>query len=133
MTAVGWVLGYMVIPVLTFWLQDYRYLHITSIICMLIMLVWLYFLDESPRWQLCNGQIDKAKKTLSKALRMNGMSDEGLEDQMKYLIAHLEREQNEQIKLKKYSLLDLFRTTNIRKRYDRQHLTLYFILSIGRV
>ena len=116
LTGTGWVFGYVIIPALGYWLQDYRYLHVASLISMLILLVWLYFLDESPRWQLCNGQIDKAEKTLRKALRMNGMSDEGLEDQMKHLIAHLEREQNEQIKLKKYSLLDLFRTTNIRKR-----------------
>ena len=78
---------------------------------MLIMLVWLYFLDESPRWQLCNGQTDKAKMTLSRALRMNGRSDEGLEDKMKHLTAYLNKEKNETEKLRKYSFLDLFSYT----------------------
>ena len=82
---------------------------------MLIMLVWLYFLDESPRWQLCNGQTVEAKKTLSKALRMNGMSDKGLDNQMKQLTAYLKREETEENKLKKFSFVDLFRTPKIRK------------------
>ena len=120
MSHVGWVVGYMALPGLAYWLQDYRYLHVSSIICMLIMLVWLYLLDESPRWQLCNGQTDKAKNTLSKALKMNGMSEEGLDDQMKHLTAYLKREETEENKMKKYSFMDLFRTPEIRKRSPYQ-------------
>jgi hypothetical protein len=55
------------------------------------MMIWFYFLYESPRWQLTNGQIDRAEITLRKALKQNGKSDENLKEQLIQLTTHLKR------------------------------------------
>jgi hypothetical protein len=55
------------------------------------MMIWFYFLYESPRWQLTNGQIDRAEITLIKALKQNGKSDANLKEQLIQLTTHLNR------------------------------------------
>jgi hypothetical protein len=54
------------------------------------MMIWFYFLYESPRWQLTNGQIDRAEITIRKALKQNGKSDKNLKEQIIQLTAHLQ-------------------------------------------
>jgi hypothetical protein len=55
------------------------------------MMIWFYFLYESPRWQLTNGQIDRAEITIRKALKQNGKSDKNLKEQIIQLTEHLQR------------------------------------------
>ncbi|CAG2179530.1 unnamed protein product [Oppiella nova] len=57
---IGWVIGYAGIPGLAYWLQDYRYMQFASLIPL-----------TSPRWQITNGQVDRAEQTLRNALKMN--------------------------------------------------------------
>ncbi len=54
------------------------------------MMIWFYFLYESPRWQIINGQIDRAEITIRNALKQNGKSDKNLKEQMNQLKAHLQ-------------------------------------------
>jgi ribosomal protein L16/L10AE len=58
---------------------------------MTFMMMWFYFLYESPRWQLTNGQIDSAEITIRKALKQNGKSDKNLKQQLFELTTHLQR------------------------------------------
>jgi hypothetical protein len=62
-----------------------------SVVLFTLMMIWFYFLYESPRWQLTNGQIDRAEINLRKALKQNGKSDENLKEQLFQLTAHLKR------------------------------------------
>ena len=55
-----------------------------------VMMVWFYFIDESPRWQLTNGQTDRAEITLRKALKMNGKSDKNLNQQLMQLTEYFQ-------------------------------------------
>jgi hypothetical protein len=54
------------------------------------MMIWFSFLYESPRWQIINGQIDRAEITIRNALKQNGKSDKNLKEQMNQLKAHLQ-------------------------------------------
>ena len=49
------------------------------------MMFWFYFFYESPRWQLINGQTDRAEITLRNALKQNGKSDQYLKEQLTQL------------------------------------------------
>jgi OCT family organic cation transporter-like MFS transporter 4/5 len=95
----GWVFGYAIIPGLAFLLKNFRYMQLCSVIIMTFMMIWFYFFYESPRWQLTNGQIDRAEITIRKALKQNGKSDKNLKEQLNQLTAHLQRV--------KYSLVSL--------------------------
>jgi len=53
-------------------------------------MIWFSFLYESPRWQIINGQIDRAEITIRNALKQNGKSDKNLKEQMNQLKAHLQ-------------------------------------------
>ncbi len=66
-------------------------MQLCSVAVLTLMMIWFYFLYESPRWQLTNGQIDKAEITIRKALKQNGKSDKNLKEQIIQLTAHLQR------------------------------------------
>ena len=88
---IGWVLGYALLPGVALWLQDFRYMQLMSFAVMILMMIWFYFLDESPRWQITNGLTEKAELTLRKALKMNGKADTGLKEQLNDLSTYLRR------------------------------------------
>jgi hypothetical protein len=66
-------------------------MQLCSVVVLILMMIWFYFLYESPRWQLTNGQIDRAEITIRKALKQNGKSDANLKEQLNQLTAHLHR------------------------------------------
>jgi hypothetical protein len=66
-------------------------MQLCSVVVLTLMMIWFYFLYESPRWQLTNGQIDRAEITIRKALKQNGKSDKNLKEQIIQLTAHLQR------------------------------------------
>ncbi len=66
-------------------------MQLCSVIIMTFMMIWFYFLYESPRWQLTNGQMDRAEITFKKALKQNGKSDKNFKKQLFELAEHLQR------------------------------------------
>ena len=66
-------------------------MQFASLIPLTVMLFWFYFLYESPRWQITNGQVDRAEQTLKNALKMNGKSDDNLKTQLSELSAYLQK------------------------------------------
>ncbi len=66
-------------------------MQLCSIVLLVSMMIWFSFLYESPRWQIINGQIDRAEITIRKALKKNGKSDKNLKEQLNQLTAHLKR------------------------------------------
>ena len=86
-----WAFGYVFVPLLAYWLQDFRTMNFFSIIPIVLMMVWFYFLDESPRWQITNNKVEDAERTLRKALKMRGKSDDGLKEQLTELSTYLKK------------------------------------------
>jgi len=69
----GWIAGYIALPACAWLLHDYQYLQaIPTSIALIFMCTWLLTIPESPRWQLTNNQIEKARLTVAKAAKMNG-------------------------------------------------------------
>ncbi|CAG2100136.1 unnamed protein product [Medioppia subpectinata] len=115
LSIVGWVLGYVLVPPYAYWLQDFRYMQFISALPLLAMLIWFYYLHESPRWQLINGQTDRAEVIIRKALQMNGKSVDNLSEQMRQLANSMQTTPEASKKEKGHNVLDLFKTPNIRK------------------
>lgn len=78
----GWVIGYVALPGIAYWLRHFRYIQLFITILIIPVFICFYFMFESPRWQLINGHLDEAEKTLRKALKQNGKSDEGLREKL---------------------------------------------------
>ena len=62
-----------------------------SVVPIVLMMIWFYFLDESPRWQITNNKVEDAEQTLRKALKMRGKSDDGLKEQLTELSSYLKK------------------------------------------
>ncbi|CAG2100135.1 unnamed protein product [Medioppia subpectinata] len=112
---IGWVLGYVLLPPFAYWLPDFRYMQLISALPLIAMLIWFYYLYESPRWQLANGQVDRAEVTIKKALQMNGKSVDNLHVQMLQLANCMQATQKVDKKEKAHNVLDLLKKHNIRK------------------
>ena len=87
----GWIVGYIALPLMAYLLRDYRYMHWVSVFLFTLMLVWFYFMWESPRWQIANGQVDKARETLKRAIKMNKKDVDNFDRRFDMLIAHIQK------------------------------------------
>lgn len=87
----GWIVGYALLPAYAYWLQDYKKMQLGVMATLLLLFVWFYFVDESVRWQIVTGKIDKAEVTLKRALKMNGRSDENLKEDLNDLSDYLKK------------------------------------------
>ena len=91
MSELGWAAGYVLLPLYAYLLRDYIYMNWGSVGVQLVLMVWFFWLDESPRWQLATGRIDQAKVTLKKALRINGRTNETLDADLDDLSSYLSK------------------------------------------
>ncbi|CAG2118571.1 unnamed protein product, partial [Medioppia subpectinata] len=108
----GWLVGYCLIPVMAYFIQDFRYMH-WAVVCPLVcMICWLFFLNESPRWLITSGHTDKAERVLRQIVEQNGLNDENFDEKFAELKAHLHLSQQNE---KTYTFFDLLRTPNLRK------------------
>ncbi|XP_054165993.1 organic cation transporter protein-like [Oppia nitens] len=111
----GWVVGYVLVPVYAYWLQDFRLMNFGAVVWTTLLIVWWYFIDESPRWLITSGQLDKAETTMRKILKLNGKSDEHLKQQLIELSQHLDKLKTENEIKQKVSVIDLFKTSKLRR------------------
>ncbi|KAG7157391.1 Organic cation transporter protein-like 6 [Homarus americanus] len=66
-----WTISVMTWGAMGYLFRDWRWLMIVSTVPSLLFLPTLWFLDESPRWLIVQGQHDRAMKVLEKAARWN--------------------------------------------------------------
>ncbi|CAG2164959.1 unnamed protein product [Oppiella nova] len=107
--------GHALVPGLAYWLQDYRFMQLVSVVVLVLMVFWYYYMFESPRWLITNGYVDRAEHTLRKALKMNGKSDENLTHQLTELSDHLKQLQSKEKPVKNITVLDILKTPTLRK------------------
>ena len=72
----GWIVGYVLLPLLAYLVPDYKLMHWFSVGLFTAMLIWFYFLWESPRWLITNGQLDRAREVLRHATKLNKLNDQ---------------------------------------------------------
>ncbi|RWS23709.1 organic cation transporter protein-like protein [Leptotrombidium deliense] len=118
----GWIVGYLLLPVLAYLLPHFRYLQITVSSLELISLIWLWQMPESPRWQLTNGHIDDAECAIKNAAVVNGkFTEEEIEQKIGLLEEYVKREERAK-ESNKQSLLDMWKVGKLLK----YSIVLYF-------
>ena len=85
----GWVFGYIIVPGIAYLFKDYRAMSLVTIAPIVLCMFWFYFISESPRWLISNGQVDKAETTLRTILTKNGLNDEDFDRKFTQLKTHL--------------------------------------------
>ncbi|CAD5114726.1 DgyrCDS3769 [Dimorphilus gyrociliatus] len=98
-------LGFALLPGIAYLIRDHRAFQFVYITPALIMLSYVFLLDESPRWLVSQGKVDKAEKILKRIAIINGRNPPQK--------ITFDNKNNEQ---RQGKLVDLFRTPNIRKK-----------------
>src|SRR6266496_907364 len=83
---IGWVFGYVLLPVLAYILRDFRYLQLSLVLPQLLLLVWMWRIPESPRWLLSNAHFTKAESAITKATEINKPTSIAYEVKQKFLL-----------------------------------------------
>lgn len=131
-TSFGWVVGYLLMPLVAYFAGSFRILQAFSTLSMLaIAIFWLRSLDESPRWLLTKQRHDKAHQILRQAAERNDRLDDRFEEKFEQLKLTLDKDQSgkdslgkhNSEKMKKYSLLQLL----INRKYAPVVLALWVV------
>ncbi|CAG4930720.1 unnamed protein product [Colias eurytheme] len=69
-------LGNTVLALLAYWIRDWRYLEFALSCLTSLFLLYYFVMEESPRWLLATGQLEKACVVLEKAAKFNGREND---------------------------------------------------------
>ncbi|XP_013136456.1 PREDICTED: organic cation transporter protein [Papilio polytes] len=115
---IAYSLGLILLAGMVYLVRDWRHLALATTLPFVCFFFYIWPMPESPRWLLARGQFEKAEIILKKMARTNGKSLPA-----NYMV-HLRRKYEsdklkqdlEKEKSRKYGILDLFRTPNLRKK-----------------
>ncbi|CAK1585916.1 unnamed protein product [Parnassius mnemosyne] len=115
---IAYSMGLIMLAGVVYLVRDWRHLALATTLPFLCFFFYIWPMPESPRWLLARGQFEKAEKILKDMARINGKSLPA-----NYML-HLRRKyESDKLKLdlekeksRKYGVLDLFRTPNLRKK-----------------
>uniref|UniRef100_UPI00358EACB6 solute carrier family 22 member 6-B-like n=1 Tax=Myxine glutinosa TaxID=7769 RepID=UPI00358EACB6 len=103
--------GQLMLVGIAYGIQDWRYLHLATSVPFAFLFLIAWFHPESARWLILKGRLNDALKSLKHVARINGKP---FVLNIDVLEKEYERENSEVLK-NTYTLLDLFRTAEIRK------------------
>lgn len=100
-------------PMIALWINDWKLLAIATSLPMLLVVVVPWIIPESARWLVSKGKTERAIVILKKFERVNRKT---IDPQMyQDFRDSCQKVQEEENSFKKYSILDLFKTTRLRK------------------
>lgn len=89
-SGLGWLVGYCIIPLIAYYIRDFRYMHWACVCPLVSMACWLFFISESPRWLITSGNTAKAERVLRNIVQQNGLSEENFDEKFAELLQHLQ-------------------------------------------
>ncbi|KAI8489725.1 hypothetical protein Bbelb_326310 [Branchiostoma belcheri] len=109
--------GIMLLSLLAYFIREWHMLQLTMTLPSLIVIGYWWFLPESPRWLLAQGQTEEAGELISRYAEKNGVQLEpGFINEAIELHEPTAKKSEDQHSHRNYGLLDLVRTPNLRKR-----------------
>ncbi|KAM5299678.1 organic cation/carnitine transporter 2 isoform 2-T2 [Ctenodactylus gundi] len=116
--------GYMVLPLLAYFIRDWRMLLLALTVPGVLCAVLWWFIPESPRWLISQGRFEEAEIIIRKAAKINGIiAPSTIFDQSELQDLSSKKQQSHRI-------LDLLRTRNIRM-VTIMSIILWMTISVG--
>uniref|UniRef100_A0A3P8TFT5 Solute carrier family 22 member 6 n=1 Tax=Amphiprion percula TaxID=161767 RepID=A0A3P8TFT5_AMPPE len=106
--SMDWSVSTAVLPILAYFVRDWRYLTATVTTPLLVAIICWWWLPESARWLISNGKVNDAHFYLSKCAEVNNREDFLFTLQVLSKVILVEKEN------RKYSYLDLVKTPKMR-------------------
>ncbi|XP_047525196.1 organic cation transporter protein-like [Pieris napi] len=103
-------MGHMLLPVFGYFRRSYDKFQLAITIPNVVLLSFFILVTDTPRWLIAMKRTDEAVKIIEKAAKMNNLPTENLAQKIGEYQKEIEKHN-----LKKGSILDLFRTPNLRK------------------
>lgn len=130
----GWAFGLLLLPGMTFLIRDWVYQQLASTLVAAILLSYWCLMPESPRWLMTQGKYETAEKIMIQAAKRNKLKIVDMPLAMEELKERIEKETRN----KNPSVVDLFRTSNLRKNTVFVYLSYFSVafvfygLSLGQ-
>lgn len=105
--------GYMLMGLFAYFIHDWRFLQIALTIPGALFLCYWWFIPESTRWLLANNKKTEAIKQIKKIAKSNKVE---IPQEVLDKVVEAEVEANAGNNEKKPSILDLFKTPNLRTK-----------------
>ncbi|XP_045499261.1 organic cation transporter-like protein [Colias croceus] len=103
-------LGHLLLPVFGYFIRDYNMFQFAISFTSILLLSYFFLVPETPRWLIAMKRTDEAVKILERAAKFNNMPTDTIKQDIEKYQKSVEKNN-----LKKGSILDLFRTPNLRK------------------
>ncbi|KAJ8032204.1 Solute carrier family 22 member 8 [Holothuria leucospilota] len=68
-------IGLMVLPGIAYYIRDWRYFHLVIVLPSVVFLLFCWFIPESVRWIMSNGDTAKAEKTIQSIAKFHNVTD----------------------------------------------------------
>ncbi|XP_024145066.2 solute carrier family 22 member 7 [Oryzias melastigma] len=111
MISLDWTLGNWLLVGIAYGINEWRMLILAATSPLILALIAWRWLPESARWLIANGKAEAAQYYIMKCAKMNNRSKSLTTITPKALMESVEKERGE----KKYTVIDLFKTPNMRK------------------
>jgi OCT family organic cation transporter-like MFS transporter 4/5 len=120
----GYSGGYILLPIIFYFIRDYRVIQTgVAVIEFLFLIVYIYLVTESPRFQLTHGRLEEARESLTRAASMKGkLTSNEIEWRIIQLKQNTEKEMREEQNLDKQSIFDVWKN----RKLLRMSIILYF-------
>ncbi len=120
----------MLRPGIYYLVREYKTMQLLVTGFEIVMSFLLFKLNESPRWQLTNGQFDKARKVILKAAAEKGeLSVDQVESKLVRLKEFLDQDEESQRNAKNQNLLDMYRVPKLLKYCCLLYL-MWFVMTL---
>ncbi|XP_027974225.1 solute carrier family 22 member 8 [Eumetopias jubatus] len=113
LTGYFYTCGQFILPGLAYAIPQWRWLQLTVSIPFFAFFLLSWWIPESVRWMVLSGKFSKALKILRQIAALNGKKEEGKKLSVEELKLIMQKEIS--LAKAKYSIVDLFRTPNMRR------------------
>ncbi|XP_044520602.1 solute carrier family 22 member 5-like [Gracilinanus agilis] len=119
-----YAIGYMLLPLFAYFIREWRMLLLALTLPGLLCFPLWWVIPESPRWLLSQGRLEEAEVIIRKAAKINGIVGPQI------IFDPMESQDLSSRKQQTHSILDLFRTPNIRT-ITIMSIILWMTISVG--
>lgn len=109
---IGYTIPLLLLPLLAYYIRDWGYLQLATGLSALMMVPFWFILQESPRWLLTKGRIERAEQSLVHILRINRRPVPDMDQIMSDLVLFAKSESK---KTTAFHFVDFFRTPKLRR------------------